>query len=93
MPRVEARQKRRDRGKAETVTPRLRQGRGNNHEARQDRGEASKRRGEAEAALLLPQGCLEARLLPRDIHHCIRVKLSGNNRLNQCTYDQGSSRK
>lgn len=44
MSRVEARQKRRDRG------------RGNYHEARQDRGEASKRRGGAEAALLLPRG-------------------------------------
>jgi len=32
---------------------------------RQDRGEVSKRRGEAEAALR----CLEARLLPRGIHH------------------------
>lgn len=42
---------------------------GNSHEARQDRGEASKRRGEAEAALLLPRGCLEARHLPRDMHH------------------------
>jgi len=33
---------------------------------RQDRGEASKRRGEAEAALLL-------RRLPRDIHHCEKL--------------------
>jgi len=38
---------------------------------RQDRGEASKRRGEAEAALLLPRGCLKVRLQPRDIHHCL----------------------
>jgi len=51
MSRVEARQKRRDRGEAETATLRPRQGRGNNHEARQDQGEESKRRGEAEAAL------------------------------------------
>ena len=45
MPRVEARQKRRDQGEAEAIASRPRQG----------RGEASKRRGEAEAALLLPR--------------------------------------
>ena len=42
MSRVEERQKTR--------------GRGNNHEPRQDRGEASKRRGEAKAAIVLPRG-------------------------------------
>jgi len=35
-----------------------------------DQSKASKRRGEAKAALLLPRGCLEAMLLPWDIHHC-----------------------
>ena len=40
MPRVEARQKIRDRGEAEAITTR----------PRQDRGEAPNRRGEAEAA-------------------------------------------
>jgi len=45
MSRVEVRQKRRDRG--------------NNHDARQDRGEASKRRDKAEAALLLPRVALK----------------------------------
>ena len=49
---------------------RPRRGRGNNHEARQDRAKAVKHRGEAEAASFLPRGCLEARLLPRDTHHC-----------------------
>jgi len=34
---------------------------------RQYRGEASERRGKAEAALLLARGCLEAKLMPRDI--------------------------
>ena len=60
MPRVEARQRRRDRG--------------NNYEARQCRGKASKCRGEAKAALLLPQG----ENLPRDIHHCVNHRLSNN---------------
>jgi len=57
MPPVEARQKRRDRGEAEAITSR----------PRQDRGEASKRRGEAEAALLLPRG--ETSASTRDGHH------------------------
>jgi len=39
-----------------------RRDRGNNHEGRQDRGEALKHRGEAEAARVPPRGCLEARL-------------------------------
>ena len=59
MPRVEARQKRQDRGEAEAITSRPRQGRGNNHdaEARPERGTKTKRQGETEAALL-----------PRDSH-------------------------
>ena len=42
------------RGEAEDTRPM--RDRGNNSEARQGRGEASKRRGEAEVAIMLPRG-------------------------------------
>jgi len=50
------------RGKTKAEETRPRRGRGNNPEARQDRGEALKHRGEAKAASFLPRGCLETHI-------------------------------